>query len=106
MEVGGALHGHAAGFAVHAVVLAMVVIGSKGDPVRRHRPTSTTTSPAHFIKSLRGSDPDAASHLLDGADAGNWPLCFIARWLVIAGASEDVGMADPTAPPMAIAPAD
>jgi putative ATPase len=49
-----------------------------------------------FIKSVRGSDPDAALHYLARMiEAGEDPR-FIARRLVIL-ASEDVGMADPTA---------
>ncbi len=49
-----------------------------------------------FIKSLRGSDPDAALHYLARMiEAGEDPR-FIARRLVV-HASEDVGMADPTA---------
>lgn len=47
-----------------------------------------------FIKSVRGSDPDAAVHWMARMlDAGEDPL-FIARRLVIL-ASEDVGNADP-----------
>ena len=49
-----------------------------------------------FIKSVRGSDPDAALYwLLRMIDAGEDPL-FIARRLVIL-AAEDVGLADPQA---------
>jgi putative ATPase len=49
-----------------------------------------------FIKSLRGSDVDAALHYLARMiEAGEDPR-FIARRLVV-HASEDVGMADPTA---------
>jgi putative ATPase len=49
-----------------------------------------------FIKSLRGSDPDAGLYWLARMlDAGEDPR-FIARRLVIL-ASEDVGLADPTA---------
>ena len=49
-----------------------------------------------FIKSVRGSDPDAALHYLARMiEAGEDPR-FIARRLVIL-ASEDVGLADPTA---------
>jgi putative ATPase len=49
-----------------------------------------------FIKSLRGSDPDAAAYWLQTMlDAGEDPE-FIARRMVIL-ASEDIGMADPTA---------
>ncbi len=49
-----------------------------------------------FIKSIRGSDPDAALHWLARMlTAGEDPR-FVARRLVVA-ASEDVGLADPTA---------
>ena len=57
-----------------------------------------------FIKSMRGSDADAALHYLARMiEAGEDPR-FIAR-RVIVHASEDVGMADPTALPVAIAAA-
>ncbi|MBV8643155.1 MAG: replication-associated recombination protein A [Candidatus Eremiobacteraeota bacterium] len=55
-----------------------------------------------FIKTIRGSDPDAAIYWLARMiDAGEDPL-FIARRLVIL-ASEDVGLADRHALPLAIA---
>ncbi|WP_445227845.1 replication-associated recombination protein A [Corynebacterium sp. H130] len=55
-----------------------------------------------FIKSIRGSDVDAALHYLARMiDAGEDPR-FVARRLVI-HASEDIGMADPTALQTAIA---
>ncbi|WP_143780893.1 replication-associated recombination protein A [Ornithinimicrobium sp. CNJ-824] len=55
-----------------------------------------------FIKSMRGSDVDAALHYLARQlEAGEDPR-FIARRIVIA-ASEDVGMADPTALQTAVA---
>jgi putative ATPase len=54
-----------------------------------------------FIKSIRGSDPDAAIYYLAKMlEAGEEPR-FIARRLVIA-ASEDVGNADPEALPVAV----
>ncbi|HEY7813282.1 MAG TPA: replication-associated recombination protein A [Nakamurella sp.] len=57
-----------------------------------------------FIKSIRGSDVDAALHYLARMiEAGEDPR-FIARRLMI-HASEDVGMADPTALPAAVAAA-
>ncbi|HYY11967.1 MAG TPA: replication-associated recombination protein A, partial [Kineosporiaceae bacterium] len=57
-----------------------------------------------FIKSIRGSDVDAALHYLARMlEAGEDPR-FIARRIVIS-ASEDVGMADPTALPLAVAAA-
>jgi putative ATPase len=57
-----------------------------------------------FIKSIRGSDVDASLHYLARMiEAGEDPR-FIARRLMI-HASEDIGMADPTALPMATAAA-
>ncbi|ONK15717.1 replication-associated recombination protein A [Streptomyces sp. MP131-18] len=57
-----------------------------------------------FIKSIRGSDVDAALHYLARmVEAGEDPR-FIARRLMIS-ASEDIGMADPTALPTAVAAA-
>jgi putative ATPase len=57
-----------------------------------------------FIKSIRGSDVDAALHYLARMiEAGEDPR-FIARRLMI-HASEDIGMADPTALPLATATA-
>ncbi len=57
-----------------------------------------------FIKSMRGSDVDAALHYLARMiEAGEDPR-FIARRIVIL-AAEDVGMADPTALPLAVAAA-
>ena len=49
-----------------------------------------------FIKSIRGSDPDAALHWLARMLEAGEDARFIARRLVIA-ASEDIGMADPFA---------
>ncbi|TWG08419.1 putative ATPase [Saccharopolyspora dendranthemae] len=55
-----------------------------------------------FIKSIRGSDVDAALHYLARmVEAGEDPR-FIARRLVV-HASEDIGMADPTALQTAVA---
>jgi putative ATPase len=55
-----------------------------------------------FIKSCRGSDPDAAMYWLAKMLAGGEDPRFIARRLVIL-ASEDVGLADPMALPLAVA---
>ncbi|MEO5303806.1 MULTISPECIES: replication-associated recombination protein A [Corynebacterium] len=58
-----------------------------------------------FIKSIRGSDVDAALHYLARMiEAGEDPR-FIARRLIV-HASEDIGMADPTALPTAVAAAE
>ncbi len=58
-----------------------------------------------FIKSIRGSDPDAAIYwLAKMLEAGEDPR-FIARRLIIA-AAEDIGLADPTGLRVAMAAAD
>ena len=49
-----------------------------------------------FIKSMRGSDPDATAFYLARAIAGGEDPVFIARRIVIA-AAEDVGLANPKA---------
>src|SRR5262249_24081942 len=55
-----------------------------------------------FIKSMRASDPDASLYWLARMmEAGEDPL-FIARRMVIF-ASEDIGLADPMALPLAVA---
>jgi len=58
-----------------------------------------------FIKSIRGSDVDAALHYLARMiEAGEDPR-FIARRVMIS-AAEDIGMADPQALPIAVAAAE
>lgn len=57
-----------------------------------------------FIKSVRGSDVDAALHYLARMIEGGEDPRFIARRIVIL-ASEDIGMADPTALQTAVAAA-
>jgi len=58
-----------------------------------------------FIKSIRGSDPDAALHYLARMiEAGEDPR-FIARRLIIS-AAEDIGLASPQALPLAVAAAE
>ena len=55
-----------------------------------------------FIKSVRGSDPDAAVYWLARMlEAGEDPI-FVARRIVIL-AAEDIGLADPQALPIAVA---
>jgi putative ATPase len=49
-----------------------------------------------FIKSIRGSDPDAAVYWLSRMVAGGEDPAFIARRLVIL-AAEDIGLANPNA---------
>jgi putative ATPase len=55
-----------------------------------------------FIKSLRGSDPDAAIYWLETMLAAGEDPEFIARRMVIL-ASEDIGLADPAALGVAVA---
>jgi putative ATPase len=55
-----------------------------------------------FIKSMRGGDPDAALYWMAKMLAGGEDPKFIARRLVIL-ASEDVGLTDPMALPLAVA---
>jgi putative ATPase len=57
-----------------------------------------------FIKSMRGSDPDAAVYYLASMLEGGEDARFIARRMVIL-ASEDVGNADPQALVVAVAAA-
>ena len=57
-----------------------------------------------FIKSVRGSDPDAALHYLARMISAGEDLRFIARRLMIL-AAEDIGLADPTALQTAVAAA-
>jgi len=58
-----------------------------------------------FIKSMRGSDVDAALHYLARMIAAGEDPRFIARRIVIA-AAEDVGLADPSALQTAVAAAE
>jgi putative ATPase len=57
-----------------------------------------------FIKSIRGSDVDAALHYLARMLVAGEDPRFVARRLMIL-ASEDIGIADPTALPIAVAAA-
>ncbi|MBV9515386.1 MAG: replication-associated recombination protein A, partial [Mycobacteriaceae bacterium] len=57
-----------------------------------------------FIKSIRGSDVDAALHYLARMLVAGEDPRFVARRLMIL-ASEDIGMADPSALPTAVAAA-
>lgn len=80
--------------AEHSIQKKAVVYDGDGDA---HYDTISA-----FIKSIRGSEPDAALYwLAKMIHAGEDPR-FIARRLVIL-ASEDIGMADPQALPLAVA---
>ena len=58
-----------------------------------------------FIKSVRGSDADAAIHYLARMIEGGEDPRFIARRLMIL-AAEDIGLADPQALPLAVSAAE
>jgi putative ATPase len=57
-----------------------------------------------FIKSMRGSDPDAALYWLTEMIEGGEDARFIARRMIVL-ASEDIGLADPQAMGVAVAAA-
>ncbi len=78
------------------------------DSVQRKSLVYDATGDSHYdsisalIKSMRGSDPDAAIYWLARMLEGGEDVRFLGRRLVIF-ASEDVGLADPQALPLAVA---
>jgi putative ATPase len=87
---------------------ARITLADVEDALQRPRVSYDRAGDQHydvasaFIKSIRGSDPDASVHYLARMlEAGEDPR-FIARRLVIS-ASEDIGLADPQALPVAVA---
>ena len=78
------------------------------DAMQRRAVQYDPTGDAHYdaasalIKSLRGSDPDAALYWLARMLEGGEDVRFLCRRLIIL-ASEDIGNADPHALPLAIA---
>jgi putative ATPase len=78
------------------------------ESVQRKAIEYDATGDAHFdaasalIKSIRGSDPDAALYWLARMLEAGEDVRFLARRIVIA-ASEDIGNADPQALPLAVA---
>ncbi|HET7516514.1 MAG TPA: replication-associated recombination protein A, partial [Actinomycetes bacterium] len=104
--------------ALNALEAAALVVTAKGvtrltladieDALQRPRVTYDRAGDQHydvasaFIKSIRGSDPDAALHYLARMLAAGEDPRFVARRLVIS-ASEDIGLADPQALPIAVA---
>ena len=99
-----ALEAAAAGMSEGAVVDVKAVESA----VQSFVPSYDRDGDAHYdvtsalIKSVRGSDVDAALHYLARMVAAGEDPRFIARRLVIL-ASEDVGLADPTSLPVAMA---
>src|SRR5215218_2088589 len=87
---------------------AQITLADIEDALQRPRVTYDRAGDQHydvasaFIKSIRGSDPDAALHYLARMLAAGEDPRFVARRLVIS-ASEDVGLADPQALTVAVA---
>jgi putative ATPase len=94
--------------ALTALEVAVVLAGGQGSQVELAHAEQALDARAHrygdddhydvvsaFIKSLRGSDVDAALHWLARMLEAGEDARFIARRMVIL-ASEDIGMADPT----------
>ena len=94
--------------ALTALEVAVVLAGGQGSQVELNHAEQALDARAHrygdddhydvvsaFIKSLRGSDVDAALHWLARMLEAGEDARFIARRMVIL-ASEDIGMADPT----------
>jgi putative ATPase len=104
-ELGGALDGAEPGQHTAVIDLPAVERAVNRAAVRYDRSGDQHYDvTSAFIKSIRGSDVDAAVHYLARMiEAGEDPR-FIARRLMI-HASEDIGMADPTALPIAVAAA-
>jgi putative ATPase len=71
-------------------------------PVSYDREDSHYDTISAFIKSMRGSDPDAAVYYMASMLAGGEDPKFIARRMIVF-ASEDVGNADPQALQLAVA---
>ena len=98
----------AAALVVTAKQATGITLADIEDALQRPRVTYDRAGDQHydvasaFIKSIRGSDPDAALHYLARMLAAGEDPRFIARRLVIS-ASEDIGLADPQALPVAVA---
>lgn len=107
----GEAGGERVGTASEPVVPIVVDLQTAVDSIQRKAIQYDATGDAHYdaisamIKSIRGSDPDAAVYWLARMiEAGEDPR-FIARRIVIA-ASEDIGNADPRGLVLAQAAAD
>ncbi len=89
---------------------AATITAAELQDAAQKKPVSYDREDAHydtvsaFIKSMRGSDPDAVEYYLASMLAGGEDPKFIARRIIIF-ASEDVGNADPTALEVAVAAA-
>ncbi len=87
-----------------AVIDRALVAGALASPTLRYDKSGEEhyNVVSAFIKSMRGSDPDAAIYyLMRMLDAGEEPLFVLRRMIIFA--SEDVGNADPQAIQVAVA---
>ena len=94
--------GGAPGDKPRTITLADLHDAAQKAPVTYDREDSHYDTISAFIKSMRGSDPDAAVYYMAVMIAGGEDPKFIARRMIVF-ASEDVGNADPTAIQVAIA---
>jgi putative ATPase len=85
-----------------ALSLADLRDAAQKSPVSYDREDAHYDTISAFIKSMRGSDPDAAVYYVASMLAGGEDPKFIARRMIVF-ASEDVGNADPTALQVAVA---
>jgi len=85
-----------------ALTVADLRDAAQKSPVSYDRDDSHYDTVSAFIKSMRGSDPDAAIYYMASMVAGGEDPKFIARRMIVF-ASEDVGNADPQALQVAIA---
>jgi putative ATPase len=101
-----------------SILEAAAALAAGDEVTREHVDTATASTTPYdatggehydtisaFIKSVRGSDVDAAIHYLARMIAGGEDPRFIARRLIIL-AAEDIGLADPQALPLAVATAE
>ena len=112
------LSGNDARIALNTLELAASVASASGthvitveaieDALQRRTPRYDKSGDQHydiisaFIKSLRGSDPDAALYWMSRMiEAGEDPLFIVRRMVILA--AEDVGLADPQALVVAVA---
>ncbi len=112
------LSGNDARIALNTLELATSVASASGthvinvdaieDALQRRTPRYDKSGDQHydiisaFIKSLRGSDPDAALYWMSRMiEAGEDPLFIVRRMVILA--AEDVGLADPQALVVAVA---
>jgi len=87
---------------VTTVTIAALRDAAQKSPVIYDREDAHYDTISAFIKSMRGSDPDAALYYLASMLEGGEDPRFIARRMIVF-ASEDVGNADPTALQVAVA---